>query len=577
MDCGYKPMDTIQGRIRYGCPLMPTDRPALQACTPVFASFSRPCPRRPWPTAAPAHHATGLMQNAIGNILPATATGMIALRATKTPFSLAGTNDPTTSARNLTTDETTPIGRLRIGITMRGIAWGRTTSPGIQTSSVTLTDMHIPLGTVARDLTYQRDTMRKRLRDMSIMSTTEIRSVIASTLSRRRQIHRIMTNETVGVIESLYRMLRTPLDGILLFSSRHQAGGQKNHMLMGKPAKPQTGEMKGNIHTLEGGRINATTIKSLPPPNPLLSSLVRPIAINSPEAMSNGTINTLYLHLWAILLMEIPLGIGRNARTKSRIGKNRPCVAILLMTQDSDRHRHDSRTGDKRRYSPSPSKEARHPLMDSPTYKRRRRDSPDDHSTRGRSPYRDSQTHEPGAQYNQEQPRKNAYHQFQNQNRQQQPYHRQHYNNNQRGINNYGNNYQNNNHHTRNGGGQHRYQPHNHTQKRNRYDNQQRTDHYYKKDKDKDVRDNRESRDRGRYKGARDSSSTRTRSRSRSQSSSDSYRSGYSGRSRRGERKDRSKSRSQSGSRSPVEMKEKPKAGGMKHVRPPLLSRPALS
>jgi hypothetical protein len=163
VDCGYKPMDTIQGRIRYGCPLTPTIPPAHQPCTPVFASFSRPCPRRPWPTAAPAHHATGLMRTAIGNILPATATVMIALLATKTPFSLAGTNDPTTSARNLTTDGTTPTGRSRTGIAMRGTAQGRTASLGIRASSVTLTDMHIPLGTVARDLTCRRDTMRKRL------------------------------------------------------------------------------------------------------------------------------------------------------------------------------------------------------------------------------------------------------------------------------------------------------------------------------------------------------------------------------------------------------------------------------
>lgn len=249
------------------------------------------------------------------------------------------------------------------------------------------------------------------------------------------------------------------------------------------------------------------------------------------------------------------------------------------MTRYADRHRRDSRTGDKRRYSPSPSKETRHPSLDSPTYKRRRRDSLEDHSTRGRSPYRDSQTYEPSGKYSQDQPRSIPYHQNQhqhqnqNQNRQQQPYHRQNYNNNLRNNNNHGNSYQNNNHISRNiGGAPHRYQPHNHNQQRNRYDNQQRPDHYYKPDKDKDGRDQWDNRDRGRYKEVRDSSGSRTRSRSRSQTSSDSYQSGCSGRSRRGEKRDLSRSRSRSRSRSPVEMREKPKAGGMKHVRPPFSS-----
>ena len=163
MDCGYKPTDMVQGRIRYGYPLTPTNPAAHQACTPVFASFSRPCPRRPWHTAAPAHHATGLTRTAIGNILPATATVMIALLATKTTFSLAETNDPTMSARNLTIDGTMPTGRPRTGIAMRGTARGLTASMGTRASSVTLTDMHIQLGTVVLDLTCRRNTMRKCL------------------------------------------------------------------------------------------------------------------------------------------------------------------------------------------------------------------------------------------------------------------------------------------------------------------------------------------------------------------------------------------------------------------------------
>jgi hypothetical protein len=116
------------------------------------------------------------------------------------------------------------------------------------------------------------------------------------------------------------RMLRTPLDGIPLFSSRHQAGEQKTSMLMGKLAKLQTGEAKENIHILEDGSINAMTIQSLPLPNPLLSN-PPPIAISNPGTMSNGITSTLYLYLWAILPMEMQLGIGRNAITKSIVGK----------------------------------------------------------------------------------------------------------------------------------------------------------------------------------------------------------------------------------------------------------------
>jgi hypothetical protein len=163
VDCGYKPMNTIQPRIRCGCPLTPTVPPAYQACTPVFASFSLPYRRPTWPTAAPAPHATGPMGTAIGNIPPATATVMIAPLATKTLFSLVRTNDLTTTAPNLTTDRITAPGRQRIGIAMRGIARGWTANLGIRANSVTLTDMHIPLGTVAQDLTCRRDTMRKHL------------------------------------------------------------------------------------------------------------------------------------------------------------------------------------------------------------------------------------------------------------------------------------------------------------------------------------------------------------------------------------------------------------------------------
>ena len=104
------------------------------------------------------------------------------------------------------------------------------------------------------------------------MSTTEMCSAIASILSRGQQIHRIMTNETTGVIESLYRMLKILLGGIPLFSSRQQAGERKTSMLMGKLAKPQTGETKVNIHIPGGGNTSATIIQSLLPPNPLLSS-----------------------------------------------------------------------------------------------------------------------------------------------------------------------------------------------------------------------------------------------------------------------------------------------------------------
>lgn len=153
------------------------------------------------------------------------------------------------------------------------------------------------------------------------MSTTEIRSAIASILSRDRRIHRIMTNETTGVIENLLRMHQTPWYGIPLFSSRHQAGERKTSILMGKLAKLQTGESKESIHILEDGSTNAMTIQSLQLPNPLLSSWPPPLAISNLGTMLNGITSTVYLCLWAILPMEMRLGLGRNEKTKSIAGK----------------------------------------------------------------------------------------------------------------------------------------------------------------------------------------------------------------------------------------------------------------
>lgn len=153
------------------------------------------------------------------------------------------------------------------------------------------------------------------------MSTTEIHSAIASILSRDRQVHRIMTSETTGVIESLLRMPQTPWDGIPLFSSRHQAGEQRNSMLMDKLAMLQTGESKESIHILGDGSTNAMTIQSLQPLNPLISSCPPPLAISNPGTMLNGITSTQYLYLWAILPMEMRPGIGRNATMKPIAGK----------------------------------------------------------------------------------------------------------------------------------------------------------------------------------------------------------------------------------------------------------------